>query len=64
MSALFDYRIRFHKGTPADSEVVLDVPVRANNDINAAAYRKALEEILTSLDYSFSICVRDGYQVD
>jgi hypothetical protein len=68
---VFDYRVRFHKGTPASSVVVLDIPFKANNDINAACYRKALESILTTLDYSFSICIRGGssplmygYQVD
>lgn len=59
------YRIRFHKGTPAKSEVVAEFHCEAESDIPACAERVRLEEIYKDdYDFDFSICGRAGYFPD
>ena len=56
------YNIRFHKGTPAESECILEVSCNAASDIPACMYRDVLEkELKEKLDFDFTICVRDGF---
>ena len=61
---MYNYIIQFHKGTAKESNLVLEVQCKADSDIPASMYRKALEESLKDLDFSFTICRREGYSAD
>lgn len=56
------YLIRFHKGTPSESTVMLEVNCMAESDFPACKYRDALEVIMKPImDFDFTLCIRDGY---
>lgn len=56
------YIIQFHRGTPAESVVILEVDCTAASDIPACVYRDVLEtQLKDKLDFDFTICQREGY---
>lgn len=54
------YVIQFHKGTPKDSYVVLQVDCEAYADLPATRYRDFLEKNI-DVEYDFTICTQKVY---